>query len=72
MVFEVYLHWFRFRYNLSICSPSCRIRPGFPPAYEDFYFRAFDGLVSRSAAGYDYSGNWVSSTDGTFTRWNSS
>jgi len=56
------------RYNLSICLPSCRSWPGFPPADEDFYFRAFDGLVTRSVAGYDYRGNWVSSTDGTFTR----
>ena len=38
---------------------------GFHP---DFYFRAFDGLVTRTAAGYHYSGNWASSTDGIFTR----
>jgi len=25
-------------------------------------------LVTRSAAGYHYGGNWVSSTGGTFTR----
>jgi hypothetical protein len=25
-------------------------------------------LVTRTAAGYHYSGNWASSTDGTFTR----
>jgi hypothetical protein len=35
---------------------------------DDFYFRAFDGLVTRSAAGYHYGGNWASSTGGTFTR----
>jgi hypothetical protein len=40
----------------------------FHPANGDFYFRAFDGLVTRTAAGYHYSGNWASSTDGIFTR----
>jgi hypothetical protein len=38
------------------------------PSHGDFYFRASDGLVTRSAAGYGYGGNWVSSTDGTSTR----
>jgi hypothetical protein len=38
------------------------------PADEDFYFRASDGLVTRSAAGYSYRGNWASYPDGTFTR----
>jgi hypothetical protein len=33
-----------------------------------FYFRAFDGLVTLSAAGYNYGGNWTISTGGTFTR----
>ena len=55
------------RYDLSICSPSCRSRLGFHPAYEDFYFRASDGLVTRSAAGYNYRGNWASSPGRTFT-----
>ena len=57
----------RLRYDLSICSPSCRSRPGFHQAYEDFYFRASDGLVTRSAAGYNYRGNWASSPGRTFT-----
>jgi len=39
-----------------------------PPAHEDFYCRAFDGLVARSVAGYRYGGNWVISTGGTCTR----
>jgi hypothetical protein len=43
-------------------------RTGLRPAYEDFYFRAFDGLVTRTAAGYNYGGNWTSFTGGTFTR----
>ena len=42
----------------------------FPPANRDFYFRASGGLVTRSAAGYDYGGNWASSTGGIFTHWN--
>jgi|HubBroStandDraft_6_1064221.scaffolds.fasta_scaffold748111_1 hypothetical protein len=42
----------------------------FNPAVEDFYFRASDGLVTRSAAGYDYRGNWASSPGGIFTHWN--
>ena len=41
---------------------------GLSSSHGDFYFRASDGLVTRSAAGYNYGGHWVSSTDGTFTR----
>ena len=41
---------------------------GLNPANEDFYSRAFDGLVTRTAAGYNYGGNWTTSTDGSFTR----
>ena len=58
----------RFRYDLSICSPSCRSRPSFRLAYEDFYSWASDGLVTRSAAKYNYGGNWTISTGGSFTR----
>jgi len=29
--------------------------------------RLSTGLVTRAAAGYDYSANWVTCTDGTFT-----
>ena len=39
------------------------------PANEDFYFRASNGLVTRSAAGYHYRGNWASYPGGTFTHW---
>jgi len=56
----------RIRYNLLTRSPPCRSRPSFRPAYGDFYFRASGGLVTRTAAGYHYSGNWASSTDGTY------
>jgi hypothetical protein len=41
---------------------------GLSPANEGFYFRASDGLITRSAAEYNYGGNWASSTGGTFTR----
>ena len=35
----------------------------------DFYFRAFNGLVTLPVAGYDYGGNWTIYTGGTHTRW---
>jgi hypothetical protein len=35
----------------------------------DFYFRAFNGLVTLPVAGYDYGGNWTISTGGALTRW---
>ena len=55
----------RLRYNLPTCSPPCRSRPRFRPGYGDSYIRAFGGLVTRTAAGHHYSGNWASSTGGT-------
>ena len=58
----------RLRYDLLLCLPSCRSRPDSHPAYEDVYFRAFDGLVARPVAGYYYSANWETCTGGTFTR----
>ena len=36
----------------------------------DFYFRASSESVTLLAAGYDYGGDWASSTGGTFTRKN--
>jgi hypothetical protein len=41
---------------------------GLSPSHKDFYCRASGGLVTRSAAGYDYGGNWTTSTGGAFTR----
>ena len=38
------------------------------PANRGFYFRAFGGLITRTAAGYHYGGNWASSTGGIHTR----
>jgi len=40
---------------------------GSSPADKDLYFRASDGLVTRSAAGYNYRGNWASSPGRTST-----
>ena len=62
--------YLRFAYvtTCRLAPPPCRSRPSFRPAYGDFYIRAFDGLVTRTAAGYHYSGNWESSTGGTYTR----
>jgi hypothetical protein len=56
-------------------SQHCRLLPllseltGLSPSHKDFYCRASGGLVTRSAAGYNYGGNWTISTGGTFTRW---
>jgi hypothetical protein len=41
-------------------------------ADRDFYFQAFDELVSLPIAGYNYGSNWTISADGTFTRKNNS
>jgi hypothetical protein len=35
----------------------------------DFYFRAFNGSVTLTVAGYDYGGNWTIFTGGTLTHW---
>jgi hypothetical protein len=37
-------------------------------AYEDVYFRASDGLVTRPIAGYHFSANWETCAGATFTR----
>src|SRR5262249_5803601 len=41
-------------------------------ANRDFYFQAFDELVTLPIAGYDYGSNWTISADGTFTHKNNS
>ena len=40
------------------------LRAGLHQAGWGFYVRAFDGLVTRTAAGYNYRGNWASSSGG--------
>lgn len=42
------------------------------PAIRDFYFQAFDELVTRLIAGYDYGSNWTISAGGTLTHKNNS
>src|ERR1700688_2283989 len=68
IVFEALL---RFACATTCClaCPPCRSRPDSPPAHEDVYFRASDGLVTRSIAGYHYSANWEPCAGGTSTRW---
>jgi hypothetical protein len=59
----------RLRYDLLLCLPSLSEQTRFQhPAHEDVYFRASDGLVTRSIAGYHYSANWETCAGGTFTR----
>jgi hypothetical protein len=42
------------------------------PALGDFYYQAFNGLVSLPVAGYDYNSDWTPPVGGTLTRWNGS
>jgi hypothetical protein len=59
----------RLRYDLLFCLPSLSEQTRLASSHrESVYFRAFDGLVARPAAGYHYSANWVICTGGTFTR----
>jgi len=61
----------RLRYDLLCCLPSWSEQTGFASSHrESVYFRASDGLVTRSAAGYHYRANWAICTSGTFTRKN--
>ena len=41
---------------------------GLSRSHMGVYCRAFGGLVTRPAADYNYGGNWIISTGGTFTR----
>ena len=54
-----------------LLAPLRRIEPVIP-APEGFYFQASGRLVTRPAAGYDYSMDWTPFAGGTFTRWNGS
>jgi len=50
------------RYDATACQVArlpVRIRPGLPQAFGDFYFQAFDRLVTLPAAGYDYDIDWT-------------
>jgi hypothetical protein len=46
---------FALRYGLSGCSPPFVGSDQVSPASEGFYSQAFGGLVTHSAAGYNYS-----------------
>jgi hypothetical protein len=67
---------FNFEASLQFAfATTCRLaRPPdgsdqtLPPANGNFYFRASNGSVTLTVAGYNYGDNWVSFTDGTFTR----
>jgi hypothetical protein len=39
-------------------------------ALGDFYYQAFNGLVSHPVATYNYNSGWSPSVGGTLTRWN--
>jgi len=58
----------RLRYDLLLCLPSLSEQTGSHPAHEEVYFRASDGLVTRTIAGYHYSANWETCAGRTFTR----
>ena len=51
-----------------LCLPRLLELTGSFPANRGFCFRAFVGLITRTATGYHYGGNWVSSTGGIHTR----
>jgi len=62
------------RYDATACQVArlpVRIRPGLPQAFGDFYFQAFDRLVTLPAAGYDYDIDWTPMSAG-LARWNDS
>src|ERR1700737_1467143 len=53
---------------VELFAPLADLTQHLCSANGDFYFRAFDELVSRFIAGYRYRGNWASSTGGSCTR----
>ncbi len=55
------------RYNPPTCSPPLSELTRITPANRGFYFRAFNGLITRTLGGYNCGGDWASSTGGTFT-----
>jgi hypothetical protein len=61
-----------YRYGLPGRSPPYDGSDQAAPAPEGFYFQASGRLVTRTAAGYDYSMDWTPFAGGTFTRWNGS
>ena len=66
-----WLHWFASATACQVARPPARIGLD-PPALGDFYYQAFNGLVSLPVAGYDYNSDWTPPVGGTLTRWNGS
>jgi hypothetical protein len=53
-----WLHWFASATACQVARPPVRIRLE-RPAFGDFYFQAFNGLVTLPVAGYDYNSDWT-------------
>jgi hypothetical protein len=53
-----WLHWFASATACRVARPPARIRLD-RPAFDDFYFQAFNGSVSLSVAGYNYNSDWT-------------
>jgi hypothetical protein len=66
-----WLHWFASATACQVARPPARIGLGHP-ALGDFYYQAFNGLVSLPVAGYVYNSDWTPPVGGTLTRWNGS
>jgi hypothetical protein len=62
----------RLCYNLSSCLPPSADPTRLLPSRPRLLLPGFRRVVSLPAAGYNYGGNWASSTGGSFTRWNGS
>ena len=53
-----WLHWFASATACQVARPPVRIRLE-RPATGDFYFQAFNGLVTLPVAGYNYNSDWT-------------
>ena len=53
-----WLHWFASATACRVARPPVRIRLE-RPAFGDFYFQAFNGLVTLPVAGYNYNSDWT-------------
>src|SRR5208282_386651 len=53
-----WLHWFASATACQVARPPVRIRLE-RPAFGDFYFQAFNVLVTLPVAGYNYNSDWT-------------
>ena len=53
------LHWFASAATCQVARLPSADLTGLPPANGDFYFQAFDELVTRLIAGYNYGSYWT-------------